>query len=537
MPIAGRWHAPLRAVNLSGLRRDGDSIRKGGMAGNNVLRRGVWLVSVWTLWVCGCAGTLPSERLGSAIHLPVPAISRSSPAVERLSRERASDTYTLSARSVIPIAFSLQPDIKSSYQRFKSEEARYDFFVVSRDSLTPTFRSSNRLSESRTAEETLRDRDYTVEVGVEKRFFDTTELNVGVGYETNVTDEGQGDRPFVSADLRYPLWASREKLERTSEEIFRRNELNDTQLAYIEEVRNRLERALFAYNIVTDLSRRMDHAARWLRDLQTLKSRIEAVVGRDVSSDLRRISAEMTKVEAELRNVTGRHEVDTARLKAACGIALYATVEIVNEPFNPFVGATHDELFRLSIETDPEILTLLNEVRNAEVQLDLARRGKWDIALLLDGRSNIEGRGQTDRGSDWAVNFGMEVSHVDPRVTTSLARQAQSRIERFTEAIASRENAIFVDTLEPLIRIETLGASRDELAGNLPRFIGDYQSGIGAYFDGALNIDDLLKRRETYWEQEQEISRLTLVVGFNIAELCTATGKFFELLNDDVAED
>lgn len=467
--------------------------------------------------------------MANGIQLPVPTASRSTPSEERLSRARADEVYPLSARSLIPLAFDLQPNIKSSYQRFKSEEARYDFFVVSRDSLTPTFTSANTAGESRDAHVPTRDRDHTVELGIEKRFFDTTELNVGMGYQTDVQDEDIGNFPFVSADLRYPLWASREKLERTSEEIFRRNELNDAQLAYIQEVRNRLQRAMFQYFRVTDLRRRVDSATRWHDDLTALKARIEAMPGRH-ATDLRRCEAEISRVSSELRNRRGRLEVDYAGLKSACGIPLYAQVEIVEEPFNPFEGATHEELFRLSIETDPEIQTLRNEVRNSEVELDLARRGRWDIALLLAGQSSIEGRGRSDGDSDWSVSVGVEVSRVDARVTRSLTRQARARIARFTEAIVARENDIFVDTLEPLIRMDTLSESRDELRANLPRFTQDYETGLDEYFAGRLNIDDLLKRRETLWEQEQEISRLTLVVGFNVAELCTATGKFFELL-------
>ncbi|MEE9295501.1 MAG: TolC family protein [Phycisphaerae bacterium] len=475
----------------------------------------------------------PSERLNTAIQLPIPTAAASAPSAERLSRDREDETYVLSARLLIPIAFNLQPDIKSSYQRFKSEEARYDFFVVSRDSLTPTFRSSNQVGETRENPDVLRQREHRVEVGIEKLFFDTTELNVGVGYQANLDDEEDGSFPFVSADLRYPLWASREKLGRTSEEIFRRNELNDAQLDYIKEVRERLQSAMFRYYTVTDLDRRIGYASRYLEHLESLKAQITNIDDRDVTSDERRVQAEIAKINAELRNVTGRHQVDLARLKAACGIPLYANVEIVVEPFNPFAGNTHEESFRLSIETDPEILTLRNEIRNAEVQLDLARRGQWDIALLMAGQSSIEGSKASDGDSDWALSLGFEVSHVDPRVTDSLTRQAQARIRRFTEAIAARENDIFVDTLEPLIRIDTLSQSRDELRENLPRFEEDYSTGLKEHFAGKLNIDDLLKRRETVWQQELEISRLTLVVGFNVAELCTATGKFFELLEDD----
>ena len=121
-------------------------------------------------------------------------------------------------------------------------------------------------------------------------------------------------------------------------------------------------------------------------------------------------------------------------------------------------------------------------------------------------------------------------SHVSPYAASSLQRQARASIARFKHAIAARESLIYADTLEPLVRIETLGASRDELAANLLRFQDDYQAGVEEYVVGTLNIDDLLKRRETIYEQEEEIAELAFLVGANIAELCAATGKFFELL-------
>ena len=234
---------------------------------------------------------------------------------------------------------------------------------------------------------------------------------------------------------------------------------------------------------------------------------------------------------AGTRNHTGRFDVMLERLKAACGLPFHAQLELVEEPFNPFEGMMHDVLFRVSIETDPEILTLRNARRNAEVQLDLARRGRWDMALLASGTSNLEGGGERDGESDWSVSVGFDVSAVDTRVTGSLIQQAQSNIARFDQAIASRENAVYVDTFEPLLRIETLGQSRDELISNLPRYQADYDNGVTEYHAGNLNIDDLLKRREDLYEQEEEISDLTFMVGANVAELCAATGKFFELLN------
>ncbi len=498
---------------------------------------GIGSASVLLVATCcaltGCQNTMPSSRLRSEVSLPVPHSAAVPSDPNRFAGKETGEERTISAKSLIGVTFGLHPEIKSSYQRFKSEEARYDFFFTSRDSLTPRFLTSNTTGDSRADESVLRERGHTVELSVEKLFFDTTELNVGVGYRTEAVDEAIGNHPFVSADLRYPLGASREKLERTSEEIFRRNAMDDTLLDYIQETRRRLMRALFQFYELTDLGRLVDYAEAWLTDLEKLADSSGAILGRDTTTDRSRIQAEITKVRAEVRNLKGRYIIEMERLKDACGLPFRTKCNVVDEPFNPFAGATHDELFRLSIETDPEIATLRNAVRNAEVQLDLARRGQWDVALLLEGDSSLEGRGEDEGISDWSLMVGLEVSAVDKRVTTGLMRQAQANIARFQHAIAARENTVFVDTLEPLVRMETLGASREELTENLHRYGEDYRSGVDEYLAGELNIDDLLKRRENLHEQQAEISRLTFLVGANVAELCSATGKFFELLDSD----
>ena len=95
---------------------------------------------------------------------------------------------------------------------------------------------------------------------------------------------------------------------------------------------------------------------------------------------------------------------------------------------------------------------------------------------------------------------------------------------------AVRENAIFADVFEPLIRIETLGESRKELVASLPAFQKDFEAGLRQYFKGSFSIDDLLLRRANLFGQQAEIARLTFLVGVNVAELCSATGKFFELI-------
>ncbi len=485
-----------------------------------------------------CRSTTPSARVQNEVNLPMPQSAGVESIAEPPLPVNDRGTLKLSATSLIALAFNRQPDIASSFEAFKAEEARYDFFFTSRDALTPQLSVSNTFDESRTLDddtghrEGTQNREHDVEVGVDKHFFDTTTVRVTGGLNTWTEDGDIGNQPFVSANVRYPLGESREKLERASEDIYRQNELNDTQLSYIEQVRERLKDALERLYEVLELRERVASGKRWQHDLLALSQRLDAIEGRAVANDRRRVEAERTRVRAEVRNLAGRARIELARLKHACGIPYKTEIEFVKEPFNPFEGISHADLLRVSIETDPEIATLRNAMRNAEVQLDLAQRGQWDVSLLLAGRGQFRGRGAADGNTDWFASAGLEVSAVDDRVTGSLQRQARASIARFKKAMEARESLIYADTLEPLVRIETLSASRKELIDNLGRFQEDYRAGVTEFVAGNLSIDNLLTRRETLFGQEEQIAELANAVGANVAELCSATGKFFELLGE-----
>lgn len=444
----------------------------------------------------------------------------------------------VSARSVIPTTFQRHPDIKASYQRFKAQEARYDFFYVSRDTLTPRIRAVSSYEEDSFRNTTGR-RVYdqvsrhTLEAGIEKRFFDTTRIEVGTGVDGSIDNSADGYQPFVFAELRYPLGGSRERLERTSEDIFRRNELDDAQLEYIDEVRDRLSNALEQFYEVIELDKRASGAEQWVSDLKQLDQLAAGIADRDTTNDRLRIQAELTDAAASVRNLRGRHEVELVRLKSAAGIDYLTEIEVDEVPFNPFLGKSHDEILALALETDPEIATLRNAASNAHVQFELAKKGKYDVVLTTGAETHALGGGTKDDEHSWSAFAGLELNFVDERVTSSLTGQALASILRFAQAIEARRREIYVSTFDPLIRIETLTTSRDELSENIERFRSDYQNGIDEYLDGSLNIDNLINRRRTLFSQEEEIAELTNAIGENVAELGAATGKFFEMLDQD----
>lgn len=303
-----------------------------------------------------CSSTMPSARVHADVDLPTPQSARVDSAAEVALPISESGVLALSPTSLIRLAFNRQPDISSSFEAFRAEEARYDFFYTSRDALTPHLSLSNTFSESRTLDDDngkrigTQNRAHGVEVGVDKLFFDTTRVSVAAGLDTLAEDGDIGNQPFLSANVRYPLGESREKLERASEDIFRQNELNDAQLAYIVQIRRRLERALRGYYQVLELRDRVKSATRWQQDLMSLSRRMDAIEGRDVSNDRRRVEAELARANAEVRNLTGRSRVELARFKHASGIPYDTEVKFVEESFNPFEGRSHEVLLRISIK-------------------------------------------------------------------------------------------------------------------------------------------------------------------------------------------
>ena len=488
------------------------------------------------LLLTACKSTMPSARVQNSVDLPVPhlAVMDTDEGLSDFLDENG--VLRLTARSLIWLAFNHQPDVASSFQAFKAEEARYDFFYTSRDALTPHLRITNAFNESRSFDQGSGDRigarasEHNLEVGVDKLFFDTTQLSLDAGLDTGTQDREFASQPFVSASVRYPLGGSREKLERSSEDIFRQNELNDAQLNYIRQTRMGLESALRRFYRVLELREQISAAERWKSDLLSLAEQLDSSESSKRATDRSRVEAELARVSAEVRNLTGRFHVDVARLKYLGGIPYEIELDLDDEPFNPFIGIAHDELLRMAIETDPEIATLQNAMRNAEVQLDLAQRGQWDVTLLVEGQGRLRDSSASSGNTDWSISAGLEVSAVDPRVTDSRERQSRASSDRLRQASVARKRLMYADTLEPFIRIDTLGARREELIGNLTRFQEDFSRGLREFAIGELNIDDLLKRRETLFDQEEEIASLGNFVGVNIAELCTATGKYFELV-------
>ena len=96
-------HARTRLLRCCGSRkihsRCGVCMQDCSQGGSSFFRFVLAVCSSVGLTLGGCDSVSPSQRLNTAIQLPIPTAAASAPSAERLSRDREDETYVLSARS------------------------------------------------------------------------------------------------------------------------------------------------------------------------------------------------------------------------------------------------------------------------------------------------------------------------------------------------------------------------------------------------------------------------------------------------------
>jgi outer membrane protein TolC len=129
----------------------------------------------------------------------------------------------------------------------------------------------------------------------------------------------------------------------------------------------------------------------------------------------------------------------------------------------------------------------------------------------------------------------LSVRFIDPRISNNLAREASADITRYQEDILRRQSEIYVGAMEPLIRFDPLTKNMADTRRNIERYKSDFAIGVADYFAGKMNIDDLIRRRQSLQDEEIKLADARNSFGVNMANLAQASGKYFEILQQGPA--
>ncbi len=480
---------------------------------------------------CSTYPTRPDDGLFLSFPEAQPAGADAPQSILSLN-ELTATTAPLSLNPVCVIQYThaYYPYIKEKYEKKLSREARYDFFIASRSAVSYGARIAGYKDVGHNRWSRSRDYGWGPEVYVEKKFFNSGEVLLYSRYDYDNIDGAVGSSTNVGAYLEYPLFASREALERENEKIFWRNEVDDANLEYFRSVREAINWALGTYFEALEYQERIEYSKSYIADLQELHQRMLSTNDPEVIKDCDKVVALLTSEEADLETLIGTFEIELQSLKAHIGVPFDCQIVLQSEDFNPFRGKTQDELLRISLETDPEIKVLRNAITNAEAELNLAQRGKWDTSFFLRGEKTLGGTGSREGEHGYSIGAGVGIRHIDPRITDSMERGARADIRGYQNAIKSREADIFVGTTDSLIGMETNANKFRSLTENLPRYRSDYESGITKYFNRQITIDELLEKRDDHYEEQRWIAESRDHYSSNVADLCASTAQYLEYL-------
>ena len=501
---------------------------------------GLVMVAAGCSTLVGCtAGSLVNSGNSNGLSLPIPPglekiNGRSTFAVASqpvLSKYLAGEptTIDLTPMRVVHLAFENSPKIKSAYLRYVGEKARYDYIMATWTSNTPGAAIGPGWQRSLDADDTITNqRTQKAEAFLERNFLDTSQLRLFAGALNEDGDRADGYHPSAGGLFRFPLWISREALQRTSQQIFQQTRVNDAQLEYVKTVREQLSELTATFFAVLGIGQRVEFRQQQIRDLQAILARVEAGGGNP--ADRQRLEAEISTATSELRSQQSNYAIEMAWMTSTMGLPRDLTVRLVDEPFDPFNGAPAEELLGLSMRVDPEIATLQNAVKDAEVQLALARKGRLDVTAHLGAQADMKGSEAWTGRTEYRADALLSIAFIDPRVSNSLAREASANVAQYQQAITRRRNEVYVEAFEPLAKIQALEQMIPALRDNVERYRQDFQTAVEDYFAGRMDVDDLVSRRQDLLAQEFELSMRKSEMGSRMASLAGATSKFFELL-------
>jgi hypothetical protein len=476
-------------------------------------------------------------RLAATFFVALACVACAAAAADAPAGETSQVPILLEPRSVIRLTVELSPGIIRARERKASKEARYDFFLSNRRSISYGFGVDFDYDRWHVGPNSGLWKSVEPQISISKDFYNTTSASFSTGYTLDDFQEGHQADAFVEAEVTMPLFGSRESLERSNDKIFQQNELSDAQLDYYREIRQNIRTSLDMLAWAQRSQERLKYDIALVGDYEELLDRAKAVSSRDTTPDQIKLAAVIASARTESAGSRTDLEVGIQRVKLAVGLPFDTPVELSEEAFNPFEKQGEEELCRIALDTDEEMRTLLNSIKNSQAELRLARQGKWDTSLSLSARRDFAGGGERSDQHGYLISTGFEIKTIDPRISRSLESIALANIREYRSAIESRRRSIFADTSESCTQLRGKLDEVRERSANLDRYWESYVRALELYDTGHVGIEELIQRRRDIYGEQDEICRSRHRAREQITALIASTGMYEEFLDGENGKD
>jgi hypothetical protein len=437
--------------------------------------------------------------------------------------------YTITADSVIELAFARNPGIRAARYQLESAQHNFDLFESELSQFTPL------VLDSKIKRETDAEKGAEITAGMEREFFNGASAGLNVGNSSVFERGARTHAQFVESEIEFPLFSSNTRLERLSERTFEENDLQEARLDYIDEVRDQIEDAQATFYEWTEATSMLRANTRHRDDLILLA---EAIRGNDRVEVLDRIQSLESDIRVwELRIAT--REIQLAQLLVIQPDSIAAISEVQIDVSSPkhlgrhYVAEPFSRILKRALTHDTESEILRSVIENAEEKIRLAERGKWDITVALDGRYNY---GETGAGRDdtYSAGMGLRLKKFDRKVlrhsrSKALAdvRSAEAQIEQRAARLQSRigEHKVELDNLvDRISQLTSLSESRHQI----------YTFKRQDFLNQAITLDELLNASRNLLTTEEDYHATIAEYLNTIRSLDSVCGVYFAKLGIDI---
>lgn len=460
--------------------------------------------------------------------------------------EAIAPPYVLNIENIVRLIYQRNPSVRASREEMTAAKYGLEEFRANLSRLEPFVESRTDLSEFPNRRGAFGGAVETV-VGVENETFGGSVFSTEVGASMSrfefdrvtatqdAVESGAG--ALVRARAEIPFFGSRRRQNRIISQAFQETTARRAQLDYLDDYRSLVDNGLEFFAQAVYYQQLVDVYQHAMDDLEALKQ------------DPRILAADKVRITSEQGGAETSRNLYQARLDQYEVILLsYLALEPEDDysidaehtSLAEFRESASDpirvaELIEKARENNPTFRVLNDAIRNTELQREQAIKGRYDVTTFVVGTLFPLGSETfDDRLDGWTVGGGVNVRLNDRRVLEATKKKAEARIRQFRSEIEAEEIK-----MRRQIRTETKGitdneSNRLQILEVMDQVTAEYQQRRANYFEGMINIDQLLETRAelTSGEAREAANRYnTLNREIN---LLGATGRIYELVGLEI---
>jgi|GEM_PF-1129027 len=429
------------------------------------------------------------------------------PAPEATRPAGSAPAHRLNFDSIVRTVYAKNARVRASREEMLAGKHSLDEFRANLSRLEPYVEARSDVSGFPNRRDSF---GHTAEsvVGVRKESFGGSVFSTEVGASESRFDMDQplpggrmvesGAGALLRARVEVPFLGSRRRQDRIIAQAFQDSTARRAQLDYLKNFRVQVEDTLSYYNQVVYWQRSLESSSMWMATLDQIlrDTRLR-------ESDRMGVETARAAVESNWNHVASRQEDNFGTFLAYLGAIpeQQVEVEIPEYQLSPFVELARQEsgvraLIERARMNNPAFRVLDDAIQNARLQRQQALRGRYDVTTFLQGTTFPLGSETFDnRYEGWTIGGGVNVRINDRRVLEATRSKSEAQIRQFEAEMEAEEIGIRQRIVSHATTILNNDANRRQLLAASERLAAAFEARRQEYFDGAINIDQLLAAR------------------------------------------